>query len=108
MDIIKMADAEWNRLGPRAAVILSVVMPEFVDRFSEASLHYGDTNADVLGPAGQFADIWRKIGPLKRALWDGQDLTREPAREILFDLIGHCFLTIEMLDRGMSTGRDPK
>lgn len=55
--------------------------------------------ADVLGLKGQFADIWRKIWKLKKALWDGKELTGEQPREILLDLIGHCFLAIDMLDR---------
>lgn len=59
----------------------------------------GIENADVLGPRGQFADIWRKIWKLKKALWDGATLEGEQPREILLDLIGHCFLTIDMLDR---------
>lgn len=93
----------WDLLGPRARRILEREMPLWVDRFIAASVHYGDTNADVLGPAGQFADIWRKIGPLKRALWEGQTLTREGVDEILRDLIGHSFLTLEMMSRAKDT-----
>lgn len=52
-----------------------------------------------LGVRGQFADIWRKIWKLRKAFWDGQALTGEQPREILMDLIGHCFLTIACLDR---------
>lgn len=90
---------EWAKMGPQATYIVTVLAPEFIDKFINANAHYGETNADVLGEKGQFAEIWRKVGPLKRALWDGLELTREQPREILMDLIGHCLLTIEMLDR---------
>lgn len=76
------------------------LLPEVESRMRDASNHYGETHR-VLGQAGQFADIWRKIGPLKRALWDGADLTREHPRTILMDLIGHCLLTIDMIDHDM-------
>lgn len=97
--VYPIPDADWEALGPRAREILEQLLPEFAGRFAQAALHYGDNNADNLGPAGQFADIWRKIGPLRRALWDGEELTRESAEVILFDLIGHCLLTIGMLRR---------
>jgi hypothetical protein len=59
----------------------------------------GFENADVLGIPGQFAEIWRKVWKLKRGMWDGATLVNEGVREILLDMIGHCFLAIDMLDR---------
>lgn len=59
----------------------------------------GFENADVLGVPGQFGEIWRKIWKLKKGMWDKEELTGEPVREVLMDLIGHCFLAIDMLDR---------
>jgi len=97
--LLEIDEELYLQLGPNARHILDQILPEFVGRFAVASLHYGDGNADNLGPAGQFADIWRKIGPLRRALWEGQDLTREEPEEICMDLIGHCLLTIGMLRR---------
>jgi hypothetical protein len=48
---------------------------------------------------GQFADIWRKIGKLKTALWDGRpdQLVSEDVDEVIRDLIGHCFITLNLL-----------
>ncbi len=71
-------------------------LPEFLDLFIRKNSEYGE-NAQVLGPAGQFADMWRKMGKLKTALWDGQEekLVSEGVDEILRDLIGHCFLTLQ-------------
>lgn len=97
--VFRISDEDWERLGPQARRLISELIPMFVGRFVEKSLHYGDTNANVLGPAGQFADIWRKIGPLRRALWEGVELTQEGPDEICLDLIGHCFLTIDMIQQ---------
>ena len=80
--------------------ITRTLLPEVEDRMRAATAHYGETHK-VLGLSGQFADIWRKVGPLKRAMWDGEQLTREDPRTILMDLIGHCLLSIDMIDRGM-------
>src|SRR5215471_12990486 len=79
--------------------ILLHLIPEISRRMKASSEHYGAGNHRALGPAGQFSDIWRKIGPLKRALWEGKELPRESPREICMDLIGHCLLTVAMLDR---------
>jgi hypothetical protein len=96
-----ISGSDWDHLGPQAQRIIVEILPAFVERFVQKSLHYGPGNANVLGPAGQFADIWRKIGPLRRALWDGEELTQESPREICVDLIGHALLTIDMLMQGV-------
>lgn len=89
----------WDQLGPQAQRIIADIIPAVVDKFIEKSIQYGPDNANVLGPAGQFADIWRKIGPLKRALWEGETLYQEGPDEICRDLIGHCLLTIDMFEQ---------
>lgn len=93
--------ADWEQLGPQAKRIILLILPTFVQKFVKANLHYGPNNANVLGPAGQFADIWRKIGPLRRALWEGVELTREGPDEICLDLIGHCLMTVDMIQQGV-------
>jgi hypothetical protein len=85
-------------LPSETAYIISKLLPEMAAHLIEKSDQYGPRNHRALGPAGQFGDIWRKIAPLKRALWDGIDLPGEGPREILRDLIGHALLTMEMLD----------
>lgn len=82
--------------------IIGSLLQEWRDLFLKKNADYeagGFENHRVLGIKGQFADIWRKIAKLKAALWDGKELTQEPPREVLMDLIGHCFLTIAMIDR---------
>lgn len=77
------------------------LVPEFLEMFRRKNKDYSSDDFDthrLLGTRGQFSDIYRKVGKLKKALWDEQPLVGEQPREILFDLIGHCFLTIAMLD----------
>lgn len=76
-------------------------LPAFVRLFAEKNAEYGagqQASGTALGVKGQFADIWRKIGKLKTALWDDNEaaLTSEGVDEILLDLIGHAFLTLWM------------
>jgi len=85
-------------VGPAHMYILSKLLAEVADNVILGARQYGRWNHHVLGPMGQFADIWRKIGPLRRAMWEGADLPREGQREILMDLIGHCLLAVEMID----------
>lgn len=80
--------------------IVCAHLPEWVAKFRAKNADYSGAGAEphkVLGVQGQFADIWRKIWKLKKALWDGQTLAGEQPEEILRDLIGHCFLTLDLL-----------
>lgn len=76
-------------------------------RFAEGYAEYGPGAADVLGLAGQWGDLHRKIMKLKRAMWSGEDgyLTREAEGDILRDIIGHSLLALEMYSRGLEPGR---
>jgi hypothetical protein len=79
--------------------IMDELVPEWQVQFAGKNADYGAESAAILGAAGQYADMNRKMTKLKRSLWDGEDLTGEQPREILLDLIGHCFLTIDMIDK---------
>lgn len=79
--------------------ILTTLMPDMAEQLIRAGKHYGYTNHQKLGIKAQAVDIWRKTDPLMRALWYGEELTRETPRQIAMDLIGHLFLTIAMMDR---------
>lgn len=93
--------------------ITNSLVQEWIELFLEKNSDYnsaptpgfpeGFENADVLGIQGQFAEIWRKIWKLKKAMWDDQELTGEQPREVLLDLIGHAFLAIDMMDRAAAT-----
>lgn len=81
--------------------ILADHLPDMLDLFIKKNAEYGSgeqSSGTYLGARGQFADIWRKIGKLKIGLWDGNEaqLTTESVDEILRDMIGHCFLALQL------------
>lgn len=76
--------------------IATHLMPEFLHLFAQKNKDYGN-NAQELGLRGQFADIWRKIAKLKKSMWDGEELLFEGTDEVIMDLIGHLFLSLNML-----------
>lgn len=76
-----------------ARVICEVVIPEWQNEFLRKNADYGETS-DLLGAKGQFGEIWRKVGKLKRAMWDGAAMEFEGIDEILRDIIGHCALAL--------------
>lgn len=78
--------------------ISEILLPEWLEKFELANHDYGNAPGAVLGVKGEFAEISRKTLKLKRALWDGVELIGEQPREILTDLIGHCYLAITRLD----------
>ncbi len=81
--------------------ILAEHLPDMLDLFIKKNAEYGSgeqSSGTYLGARGQFADIWRKIGKLTIGLWDGNEaqLTTESVDEILRDMIGHCFLALQL------------
>lgn len=91
---------EWtyHNHGEQFVRIMDGPLVDALECFSRKNMEYQE-NAQMLGVRGQFADIWRKIGKLKIALWEQQPekLTSESPQEVLWDLIGHCLLTLDML-----------
>lgn len=88
--------------------IMSDLVSAWADRFRAKNLDYSGQDFEphlVLGEAGQFAEIWRKVWKLKKSMWDGEELTFEQKEEILQDLIGHCFLALDMVKEGNGGAR---
>lgn len=83
------------------------LLQEWLHHFLRKQRDYGD-GATTLGAPGQYAELHRKMAKLKRALWDGVPLENEPVREVLMDLIGHCFLAIQFLDSDNYGGKPTK
>lgn len=81
--------------------IITEHFPAWAELFASKNSEYGSGSAFELGQRGQFSDIYRKIIKLKRAMWDEDEsvLTTESVDEIIMDMIGHCFLTLEMRKR---------
>ena len=75
--------------------ILLCVLPKVLELFLNKNKDYGDDFDEFkLGAKGQFVDLWRKVGKLKKALWDGKPLVGEQVPEIMMDLIGHLLLAL--------------
>jgi hypothetical protein len=80
------------------------LLQEWILHFMEKQRDYGDT-ADDLGVPGQYAELHRKLGKLKRCMWEGIPMQGEQPDEILLDLIGHCFLAIRHLRQNNYGGK---
>jgi hypothetical protein len=73
------------------------LLPEWLRLFAEKNADYGSGFSNELGIRGQYSDIHRKVGKLRRAMWEGEELEFEGTEEIILDLIGNLFLTLNML-----------
>jgi len=76
--------------------ILDHIAPPVLDDFIKKSHDYGETFKE-LGTKGQFSDMYRKVGKLKRAIWDEYELAGEQPAELAADIIGHCLLMIFLI-----------
>lgn len=68
------------------------ILPGIVTRFLDKAADYGST-FEELGIKGQYSDIHRKVRKLKRAMWEGEELSGEQIDEILADLVGNCLIS---------------
>lgn len=84
------------------------ITDEALTRFSVGYHEYGPGAADDLGLAGQWGDLHRKVNKLRRALWEGDEgyLSREGVDDILYDILGHTLLALDMRRRGMPLGKN--
>lgn len=76
---------------------VKIIWGEAMQVAVDKSQDYGDDADTELGAKGQYAEIHRKMRKLKRALWEGHELTGEPVEEVLMDLMSHCALAIDNL-----------
>lgn len=90
-----------GRLTENGREIVSRVLPEALALFLNKNKDYGGDIGEAfkLGAKGQFVDIWRKVGKLKRCLWDGEPLRGEQPKEIVQDFFGHCLLILADFER---------
>lgn len=79
--------------------ILMWHLPAMIQMFRSKARDYASDDmfftADFLGSRGQFAELWRKVGKLKRCMWDDKDMQHEQVDEILSDLFGHVMLAMD-------------
>jgi hypothetical protein len=74
-----------------ARYICEVLVPQWQSQFLVKNAGYGESDGD-LGVQGEFVEIWRKAKKLKRDVWDDGHIGPETSREVVLDMIGHCFL----------------
>jgi len=77
--------------------VYEVLLPEFLEQFLAKNADYGDQHRAGLGVRAEYVGIHRKVEKLKTALWDGQVMNGEGPREMLFDLIGQCFIVLDLM-----------
>jgi hypothetical protein len=88
-----------NAPNDQAKRIVLSVLPKVLSLYLNKSKDYdGNVMAMFnLGPKACFVDLWRKVGKLKGALWDGRPMVGEQADEILMDLVGHTLIILDEL-----------
>jgi len=89
-------EAELEERGALAAIFEEAQELHFRKR--QDYVRSGKDGGDDLGAAGQYAELHRKDGKLRRALWEGEELIGEQPREILLDMIGHAVKAIRYID----------
>lgn len=86
-----------NIPNEQAMRIVKSVLPNVLELYLNKSKDYdGNVMAMLnLGPKASFVDLWRKVGKLKGALWDGRPMVGEQADEILADTVGHVLIILD-------------
>lgn len=90
----------YNPPTQQATDVLMEVLPGVLELWLQRNRDYGDDPEGRLGPKAQFVDMYRKMKKLKRALWEGKNLTGEQPDEIIKDLIGHSMLALLDIKHG--------
>lgn len=74
--------------------ILMNVLPGVLSKFLTKNQDYQNFGLAHLGAKAHFVGIWRKVGKLRRGLWDGEALAGEQVSEVMSDIIGHVLLAL--------------
>ena len=89
-----------------ALYIINKLNVEWTSQFIIANRGYGDWAENGLGLKGEFVEIHRKAMRLKHLVWEENwESIGESPREVLMDMIGHCFLAITAIDNEAKEGR---
>ncbi|UVK63868.1 hypothetical protein SEA_LILYPAD_64 [Gordonia phage LilyPad] len=116
--LVKPATKQGERVG--------VLMAEWWDEFVKKNADYQTSTGNVsenFGLMGQYMKLTDKIHKLRKSMWDaevikeamGQGLSNpktdvttpfqfEGTEEILRDIIGHCFLALDILEQKRNKG----
>lgn len=82
----------------QAKRIIEQHLPKWKHLFLEKNQKYRRVRS--LGARGVFPDVNRKVGILEDRIWNDNMTTGESTEEVIFDLIGHLFLMLDMHEQG--------
>lgn len=84
--------------------IVNVELPAWLSHFLSKNANYGDRHRTSRGGLkGETVNLDRKVDVVWKAFWEGQAMNHEQPRELVWDLIGSCFLMLDLLS--LSEGR---
>jgi hypothetical protein len=88
--------------SPKLKRIIRIHVPKVLEKFGIKNRGYKSESQYGLGLKGEFANINRKTGKLYQGIWQGDPAAfeSESCEEVLMDMIGHCLLALDYLDRG--------
>lgn len=98
--LINSDEVNVNPLVARVEVEFAKSFKHFKFRNADYPDMGGISASDILGVRGQYGDILRKALKLKKPMWDGEELVGEGTIEVLRDLMSHCALAIDLIERG--------
>jgi hypothetical protein len=103
-DIKMTVNEETNPYGFTTSsgwFIYEVLLPEFLRYFAKKNADYGDQHRspDGLGVKGEFPGLRRRVHKLRRAIWDGEEMNHEGPEEMIHDLIGTCFIILDLMNQ---------
>ena len=82
--------------GDIRRVVRDEIAEEALELWLAKNEDYGEQLFDF-DVRAQALEINRKNGKIKDALWHGKQLKFETVEEVLFDMIGHCYIAIARL-----------
>lgn len=80
-----------------ADFIVNSILPQVLEHFLSKNADYGDQHRTGLGFRAEFVGLHRKFAKLKSYFWDQQEMNHESGKEMLMDLIGACFLMLDLI-----------
>ncbi len=78
--------------------IMGTLFPRFAAHFLPKNADYGDQHRYALGPRAEWVGIDRKVTKLEHAIWNESEMNGEQVEEMLYDMIGQCFILLDLLD----------
>lgn len=86
--------------------ITGAQVQEWISFYKQKNQDY-QSHGEEFGVRGEVHNMGKKMGKLKRALWDGEPLVGEQPEEILLDMVGHCMQALYLLrDQPLTEGVD--